>query len=211
MNMGCDAKTTELDPRVRRTRQMLQDALSKLLLKKDFERISVQDIAEVSTLNRATFYAHYSDKFALLEAIVGARFRELIEKRGIRFSGCTGAVKAISIGVCDYLSDLQGTGSAAQHQPAQAVEMSIISLVRAMIVEGLKAHLKNGNTSLELLATTAAWAIYGAAQEWVRMPHRVPVDRIAESIEEMITPMFAVVGQPGHRDPSQDAQARSLN
>ena len=175
---------------------MLQDALSKLLLERDFESISVQDIAEASTLNRATFYAHYPDKFALLEAVVGARFRELIEKRGIRFNGCTGAIQSISIGVCDYLSDLRGAGSAAQRQPAQAVEMSIISLVRVMIVEGLNAHLDNVNPALELLATIVAWAIYGAAQEWVRMPNRAPADQIAESIEKIITPMFAALEQP---------------
>ena len=56
-----------LDPRIRRTRQLLQDALRKLLDQKGFDDITVQDITEAATLNRATFYAHYPDKFALLE------------------------------------------------------------------------------------------------------------------------------------------------
>ena len=34
----------KLDPRVRRTRGLLQDALRKLLEQKEFDRISVQDI-----------------------------------------------------------------------------------------------------------------------------------------------------------------------
>ena len=197
--MGCDPKTTELDPRVRRTRQMLQDALGRLLTKQEFEKISVQDIAEASTVNRATFYAHYPDKFALLEAMVGTRFRELIEKRGIHFNGCAGAIKAISTGVCDYLADLQGVSCAVQRQPAQAVEMSIISLVRAMILEGLNTHSISGDATRELLASTVAWAIYGAAQEWVRMPDRIPVNEITKNIEEMIAPMFAAGGKLHHQ------------
>ena len=60
------------DPRVQRTRKLLQSALGKLLKEKGLEDISVQDIADAATLNRATFYDHYNDKFALLECMVGA-------------------------------------------------------------------------------------------------------------------------------------------
>ena len=59
-----------LDPRIRRTRQLLQDALRNLLEKKEFDKISVQDITEGATVNRATFYAHYEDKFALLGELI---------------------------------------------------------------------------------------------------------------------------------------------
>jgi AcrR family transcriptional regulator len=40
---------------------LLQQALEKLLEKEDFERISVQDIAEIATVNRVTCYDHYTD------------------------------------------------------------------------------------------------------------------------------------------------------
>ena len=68
VDMTDSAKETT-DPRIRRTRQLLQQALLELLQKKRFEEISVQDISAVSTINRATFYAHYTDKFALLESL----------------------------------------------------------------------------------------------------------------------------------------------
>ena len=61
----------KIDPRIRRTRQMLFQAFQDLLAEKTFDLISVQDIAERSTLNRATFYDHFTDKFALLEAMTG--------------------------------------------------------------------------------------------------------------------------------------------
>src|SRR5476651_1713408 len=94
-----------VDPRIKRTRVLLQQALGKLLESKDFDKISVQDIAEGATVNRATFYDHYTDKFALLECMVGTRFGELLEVRGVVFAGgCSSALRGIVLGVCDYLA-----------------------------------------------------------------------------------------------------------
>jgi AcrR family transcriptional regulator len=51
MSQSCE----HLDPRVKRTRQLLVQAFFELLSAKDFEVVSVQDIAEKATVNRATF------------------------------------------------------------------------------------------------------------------------------------------------------------
>lgn len=64
-----------LDPRVRRTRQLLQEALNALLLEKPLESITVRDIAGRATVNRATFYLHYVDKYDL----VWQALREIVE------------------------------------------------------------------------------------------------------------------------------------
>ena len=70
------------DPRIRRTRKLLQGALATLMQAKSFDEISVQDITEAATVNRATFYDHYTDKFALLEALVAGGFHEFLDQRG---------------------------------------------------------------------------------------------------------------------------------
>jgi AcrR family transcriptional regulator len=103
LQIDSPAETT--DPRIRRSRHLLMDALAKLLIKKDFNDISIQEIAAEATLNRATFYLHYPDKDALLQAMTDVRFRDLIERRGISFTDCDAALRAIALGVCDYLSE----------------------------------------------------------------------------------------------------------
>jgi AcrR family transcriptional regulator len=55
-----------LDPRVRRTRKLLLDALMELIPEKGYNAITIQDITDRATLNRATFYLHYRDKDDLL-------------------------------------------------------------------------------------------------------------------------------------------------
>lgn len=54
------------DPRVKRTRQRLRQALVELVLTHGYDAISVGQIAAHAHLARATFYLHYADKHALL-------------------------------------------------------------------------------------------------------------------------------------------------
>src|SRR6202030_4428355 len=95
-----ETTTETTDPRILRSRRMLMEALVRLLTQKEFEDISIQEIADEATLNRATFYLHYPDKNALLQAMTDIRFRDLLERRAITFTDCNGALRAIALGVC---------------------------------------------------------------------------------------------------------------
>jgi AcrR family transcriptional regulator len=175
------------DPRILRSRQMLMEALLKLLARKDFEDISVQEIADEATLNRATFYLHYPDKNALLQAMTAARFRDLIARRGLSFTNCDGALRAIALGVCDYLAETTGCPSQLAKMP---LEGSIIPAVEAMFEEGAANHAMEPGADPKLLATTAAWAIFGAARWWYQTPDRIPTEEMAAKIEAMVKPIF---------------------
>jgi len=181
------SETETTDPRILRSRRMLMEALSRLLKKKELEDISVQDIADEATLNRATFYLHYPDKNALLQAMTESRFRDLIERRGITFTDCNGALRAIALGVCDYLAE--STGCPTQLTP-MSLEGSIIPIVEAMFKEGLALHGLPTGVDVELRATTAAWAVFGAARRWFQTPNRIPAEEMAARIEALISPVL---------------------
>src|SRR5271170_3440932 len=129
--------TETTDPRILRSRRMLMEALAKLLMKKEFEDISVQEIAVEATLNRATFYLHYPDKAALLQAMTDVRFRDLIKRRGISFTDCGAALRSIALGVCDYLAESTNCPRQLVRTP---LEGSIIPVVEGMFQEGLARH-----------------------------------------------------------------------
>jgi AcrR family transcriptional regulator len=175
------------DPRVLRSRQMLMEALLRLLNRKEFEDISIQEIADEATLNRATFYLHYPDKNALLQAMTAARFRDLIARRGLSFTDCDGALRAIALGVCDYLAETTGCPSQLAKMP---LEGSIIPVVEGVFEEGAAHHEIPPGADSKLLATTAAWAIFGAARRWYQTPERIPPEEMAAKIEAMVKPIF---------------------
>jgi AcrR family transcriptional regulator len=176
-----------MDPRILRSRRMLMDALAKLLFKKEFEDISVQEIADEATLNRATFYLHYPDKNALLQAMTGVRFRDLIERRAITFTDCHGALRAIALGVCDYLAESTSCPTQLARIP---LEGSIIPVVEDMFKEGLALHGIAPGADAALLATTAAWAVFGAARRWFQTLNRIPAEEMAAKIETMVSPVL---------------------
>lgn len=175
------------DPRILRSRRMLMDSLAKLLIRKEFEDISVQEIAGEATLNRATFYLHYPDKNALLRAMTAERFRGLIARRGLSFTNCDGALRAIALGVCDYLAETTGCPGQLAKMP---LEGSIIPVVEDMFREGAGNHPLKPGVDSELLATTAAWAIFGAARGWYQTPDRISAEEMAGKIAEMVKPVL---------------------
>ncbi len=160
--------TRELDPRVKRTRRMLFQALEDLLARKEFEAISMQDIAGQSTLNRGTIYLHYKDKFALLEAMIEENFRDQFETRMAGASGgCLAGLRQLILSVCDFLGRIGCEGRSGPFEPI--VESTVRRVVRSFLVEGLKKGGKATSCSdAELRATAASWAICGTVLEWSR-------------------------------------------
>ena len=185
VQVGVTAEST--DPRILRSRQMLMEALLRLLNRKEFDDISIQEIADEATLNRATFYLHYPDKNALLQAMTGARFRDLIARRGLSFTDCDGALRAIALGVCDYLAESAGCPAQLSKMP---LEGSIIPVVEGIFMEGAEKHAMAPGSDPKLFATTAAWAIFGAARLWHQTPDRIPAEEMAARIEALVKPIF---------------------
>lgn len=183
-NIAESRAAEELDPRVRRTRKLLQESLAKLMKEKEFDKISIGDIAEVSTLNRATFYDHYPDKNALLNCLVASQFQDLIRERNLCFSGCEGALKSIGMGVCYFLEE--NNMPEAEGQRAKApMETAIVSVLRQMFLDGMSHYPPRPGVPPGVIASTVAWAVYGAAREWVQTPDRAPVSEIGDIIERL--------------------------
>jgi len=190
-----------LDPRIRRTRQLLQGALTGLMQTRSFEEISVQDIAEAATVNRATFYDHYTDKFALLDALIAGGFHQLLHAREVQFDGtCPSAARAIIEATCDYLAQIREAhpdcGDKNAFQPL--IDAAITGAIRRVLsgpkgrpapTESAGAAPANSAFS-EMAATAAAWAIYGAARQWSLTPNRTPIADVVPRILAFVLPIL---------------------
>jgi AcrR family transcriptional regulator len=186
-----------LDPRVRRTRQLLQEALRKLLDQKRFDDITVQDITEAATLNRATFYAHYPDKFALLGELIRVSFLQLLTQRNVHFDGtCATAFHPIILALCDYLLEVQKSQSSDRLQFEPFVEATVIDQVRLVLLEGFRKHPRETRISPEMVAATASWAIYGAVKQWVDTPDRAPAEEFVFVATQLVQPVLAAGSAP---------------
>ncbi|MBR6428779.1 MAG: TetR/AcrR family transcriptional regulator [Clostridia bacterium] len=57
------------DARVRYTKRAVKEAFLSLLREKPINKITVKEVCGLAEINRATFYSHYSDCYALMESI----------------------------------------------------------------------------------------------------------------------------------------------
>ncbi|KAF0092384.1 MAG: transcriptional regulator [Fusobacteria bacterium] len=62
-------KSVKMDRRVKYTKMVLKNSFINLLKSKHISKISIKEICDDADINRATFYAHYSDQYDLRRKI----------------------------------------------------------------------------------------------------------------------------------------------
>lgn len=169
------AREARIDPRVTRTQKLIRDALRSLLSEKSFESISVQDIAARATVNRATFYAHFTDKFALLDAIIRDDIAARLSVGDPLAADTRTMLETIAKNVFAFV---------ASHGQCKIDRDFEPQFERAMEAE-LGAFLApkfNG-----CAARVVGSAIVGAAMQWRAGGRTIPVDRVVKEIVEVLT------------------------
>lgn len=199
----------ETDPRVKRTRKLLQDAFMALLTEKRFHAISVQDITERATLNRATFYAHFEDKYALMDYIVGELFREALQRRlasAVPFT--LSNLHLLVVTVCEFLAQFNGHCAPADRDLDPRIEAKVQQDLHAFLLRWLsetapiEALTTSHQANREAAALMMSWAIFGTGIEWSRSERTGSVDEWAHQIVivlvEGISQVVSMGGQVAH-------------
>jgi AcrR family transcriptional regulator len=170
----------KLDPRVKRTRNLILQAFGSLLSEKGFESISVQDVTDKAEINRATFYAHFPDKYALLNYSINQLFRQEIEKRTLNACHYTPEnLRNLILAVCEFLSNVHTHCAQPQHQQFESL---VEGQIKQQIFDLLSYWLKqvNSKISTDIPATVATWAIYGLASHYSHLKKRPMLDKFVD-------------------------------
>ena len=148
-----------IDPRVLRTRKLITDGFHELLTEKQFRSISVRDITTRATINRATFYAHFDDKYTLFDYVIARSFHELLRSRLTHTCSLnTENLRLLLLTARDYLSD-----HLAHCTPGnQDVHPSVIRQVHAQIHELLLHWFEPMEGGSDAASALISWAVIGA-------------------------------------------------
>jgi AcrR family transcriptional regulator len=68
-----------VDRRIKKNQTANKKALIHLIAEKEFEKITINEIAERADVNRGTVYSHYSDKYDLLDKCIEDQLIHLME------------------------------------------------------------------------------------------------------------------------------------
>jgi AcrR family transcriptional regulator len=179
-------KVNDSDRRVKRTRKVLQDAFLALMAEKSFQTISVQDIADRADVNRATFYAHFVDKYALLDHVVGEWFRQVLATRVSSASPFTlGNLHALIVAVLEALAEFHGHCKPSDRDLDPLIEARVQQELEAYLLDWLRRLAPpemEPRVSRETAATVLSWAIFGAGIARTREPRTASADEIAREI-----------------------------
>ncbi len=185
-------KPVEKDRRVRRTRQLLQDALIALMLEKPYHAVSVQDILDRADVGRSTFYAHYRDKDDLLLS----GFDRLLESLGRHMD--TGEGHGADRSFFSALELFQHVQENHWLYKAlvwgQGVDL-LFKHGQKALSERIERHLESQSAGQEsisvplpVLSSFLAGSLITLLQWWLdnRMPY--PPERMAEIYQQLVFP-----------------------
>jgi AcrR family transcriptional regulator len=160
------------DPRVVRTRKLIQDAFLSLAGEKDFEAITVKDIADKATVNRVTFYAHYVDKYELLDNLLSETFASLVSERikpDARLTEAT--LKELILIVCDY-NDAINSQCKRIYRSASAfmdskMQLKLQDVVKSLLMKNATCNVVDIKR-IEIYAIMISSSIYFATNHWYK-------------------------------------------
>jgi AcrR family transcriptional regulator len=194
-----------LDPRVRRTRRLLQEALLSLAEERDFAAITVGEITRRAEVNRNTFYLHYRDKDDLVAQTLDGLFheitaasREFVDRHGTLAAS---AVPASTLGLFRELGHrrelyrrlIGEAGTTVFGERLRAFhERQFLRLWHDL---GLIAPA--GSPPPELRARFAATAVEGAIGWWLSAGQDVDADVAAAWAWQLLSPLWFAASEPG--------------
>ena len=184
------------DPRVRRTRKLLQQAFRECTVEKGFAAVTVSDITERAMLNRSTFYRHYLDKYDLLEQYMNEMyaFLEGQEKRAARYpqemtSGLVELLKHIQQEASFYRVMLGEKGDTLFSQRFhQKTEKRMLSCSHQVFSEQVR---ETDAPPPELKFSLITSACCGAIAWWLEQEQPCPPEQLANWLTQFVSDTLA--------------------
>lgn len=197
--MSCSEMLVDpkVDPRVRRTRRLLIESFFALLGEKSFDAITVQDIAARATVNRATFYAHFTDKYALIDELVREGFERLLERRLAEHPKTVEEfLRQLFLAATDQWGEVEGQ--------CRVVFRTFQSLMETQMKAQLREHIKGwlaadeatkhySREKLDMAATMVTWSLYGAVMEWVQGGRRLRAETYVERALPLVVSIISAL------------------
>ncbi len=183
---GCP-NAVKLDPRVRRTRKLLEDSMRSLLQEREYDAISVGDIADRATVNRATFYAHFEDKRDLAAKMLrGDLEATLLESLSCRRSMSAESLHTVAVVFFEFMARTLGSCPKRADDFALSVGPTVQEALQHFLLTWLEHDPEAARVfpgaRRDAVATVLSWSLYGAAFRWTHLPRRPPAEQSAREI-----------------------------
>lgn len=158
------------DPRVTRTRELIEQSFYELLTEKSLHTLTIGEITKRARINRATFYAHFEDKYALYRHLVRSTFEQiLLENLPAQCDDPAQELRGLVRAACLFFEQLNATCPPPDRQTRPLVEVQ----VQTQLKEYMTLWLHKNTASIDafvapvdITAEMVSWAVFGAGLDW---------------------------------------------
>jgi AcrR family transcriptional regulator len=190
--------SSPVDPRVRRTRRLLQEAVFALATEREFNAITVQEITRRAEVNRATFYLHYRDKEDLIAQALDALFDEVTaEDRAFLDAHGQLSPETVPPPVADLFRHVAERPELYRRLLAESGSSAFASRLRAFherefiaMWHKMELTAAPGSPPPELRARFAATATQGVIGWWLEHNDTEPFEMMATWLWELVRPLW---------------------
>lgn len=175
-----------MDRRIQKTRQVIMDTLVQLMSQKDFEKITINEIAEGANVNRGTVYLHFMDKYDLLNKCVESSLMKLASycETGMAEGGSPkGSIedtfRYLEEHAFEYKTLLNNNGATAFRN--KLMDILLLSIEKQMEISSMKNMMHN-----DILIQFIASGAVGVVVWWITNSMPYSVKEITEQVWELL-------------------------
>ncbi|HLR19462.1 MAG TPA: TetR/AcrR family transcriptional regulator [Staphylococcus sp.] len=176
--------TTHIDPRVTRTKKLLMDAFREIAKEKKLQTITVKDITERATINRATFYAHFYDKYDIMDYTLSKTIlKNLNDNLTVTSELDEETLCKTFITITSYIKETHNECKLNSDAYGEVVEKRIKEELEDIFLTLIVQ--KYPDEDREVLATSArflSWGLYGIAKHWFHTSNTTARDYINKAL-----------------------------
>ncbi len=184
------------DPRVKRTRQLIFAAFNEVLQHKAFHDITIQDITDQATLNRGTFYDHFTDKFELLDHFLREQFHRYLDARlPTMRSWSPRQLSAFVLAILDFVVMV--------HHDCRPSDREFDPIAQQIVIEELEGIFQRwfrdpafpvrlSDATSKTAAAVWSWSIFGTAQQWNQKLLAGTAQDVTERLTQLLLHAVAV-------------------
>lgn len=192
-----------MDRRSIKTKNLLENALIKLMIEKGFDKITIKDITEEADINRGTFYLHYKDKYDFLEQKednILKEFIEIVDNIAKKYPGSLilpsnkDDLLPIFTQVYIYIKDNADFMKVVLGPNGDLnFQMKLRNFIEASLVQNISIKNESGKMPVKYIATIASSAQLGIIQKWLKNGMEETPQELASFMSDVVFSIYSGV------------------
>lgn len=173
------------DVRITKTKRSLGNALFSLLGSRSFSKITINDICAEAMVSRSTFYAHFEDKYALLQ------FCLLEMERRIFADHSDESLRELLL---KFLTNIQKDAKTLRNLMVAELDVELIEMFRQQFIQIFRTQMDSlgigdelSPAKVEVVASFYAGGVSQTIALWLEKRLLINAEEMADTIFELLS------------------------